>query len=319
VNLATRAAASPTQQPVPVPPTFLPDPTTPSADTTTPAVLLVTACPWTARAVDASLAGVGLATVRVADADGAVGLCAANRVDAVVIDERAAPGATSRGAATCSRLIHAAGVPELPIMVLIREPVDGRTQAELYAAGAWGLAHYPLGTTAWIHQLAGWVRATRSARRRLDDGLLDQTTGLYNARGLEQRAHEIDAAARRTGGALACAVFSIGAPTAWAPIGWFADAPADDGTTAVQRVADACRRVGRASDVFGRLGPTAFGVIAPGADGEGARTLVARIGDALGESAPRHGDLRVGICAVPETRTAGLSVADMLAHAASRA
>lgn len=236
-----------------------------------------------------------------------MGPCASGAVDALLIDERAAGDPRTRGADACGRLVNAGAVP-LPAMVLAREIVDPRQLDALFDAGAWGLATYPFGGGSWVSQLAAWVRRSSVPRA---EGLVDPTTRLYNERGLLRRAREVEAAARRDGSAVACAVFTV-APR----VDGDATGPAERGGLA-QRVADACRSAGRGSDVFARLTPHEFGVIAPGADATGVRRLVDRIGRAIAGTMAAEAALRVGVFAVPNVRLATVSVADMLTLAAT--
>src|SRR5207302_9251526 len=111
---------------------------------------------------------------------------------------------------------------------------------------------YRSGGNAGVQQLATWVRANADRRQRVEAGLVDAETGLYNALGVERRGREVEAAARRFGVALACAAFTM-------------EGAGGDATPA-RTVADACRRAGRASDVFGRMESGEFVAIAPGAD-----------------------------------------------------
>lgn len=271
-------------------------------DARAPKVLLVTACPWTGRTIELALGAAGLATVRVADPHAAESLAAAGSVDALVVDERLTRAGHGSPETVCRALAEASSAPCLPIVLLTHDPIPPAAVDALHLAGVWGVAWFPHGAQSWVTQLALWTRSARAARRQAEAGLVDASTGLYNARGLLQRAAEVDGAARRAGGALACAVFAVEPPRA------------------AQAVADACRRMGRTSDVFGRIGEQDFAVIAPGADASGVRSLVDRIAEALADATPgRPPAMRVGVCAVSDGRLAALSVGDMLAHAASRA
>lgn len=281
-----------------------------------PTVLLVSSCPWTARALEVTLGDAGFAPLCVSDVAHVAPLRGSTGVDALLIDERAVGNATpGDGGADRSAdrsagfAAHVAGIdaPPVPLLALVRDPLTARETAALHAAGVWGIVPYPVGAGAWVEQLALWTRSTRAARRGLDAGLVDPASGLYNLRGLEQRGLEIDATARRQGGPLACGVFALGP----------AIGPRD--RRAVDRaVAEACRRAGRASDVFGRIGDGEFAIVAPGADEAGLRRLVDRIAAAMTADGARRPSLRLGVRAVPDAVDGALPVARMLAEAAQR-
>lgn len=270
-----------------------------------PEVLVLTACPWTARAVDATLREVGLNAAHLRDPDGAVARLGWGAPDAVIVDDsRWTLGRVGGEARDCIELLGALGAPpDVPVLVLARETPSGARVEALLAAGAWGVVPFPLGAPAWVAQLRVWTRAGAAARQRAEAGLVDAVTGLYNARGVERRALEIEAAVRRGSGAgaLACAAFSIETGAA-----------ADDG--AAIRVADACRRVGRGSDVFGRLGGSEFVVIAPGADAPGVRAVVSRVADAVAAD-PAEVRVSVRVHATSKADGATAGVASFLEHA----
>jgi hypothetical protein len=260
-------------------------------------VLLVTPCPWTARAIEASLDALGLATLRAPDMELSARLCAVDAVDAAIIDERTGPYGTNRGAEACQRLLggRAQRTP-LPVMLLARDLPGLRQQEAAFAAGAWGIAPYPAGGQAWVEQLASWVRASGGERRELAKTLVDPATQLYNAEGLARRAREVEASARRAGGALGVGVLT------------FRDGAA---SPTAERVADACRRVGRASDVFGWMSHETLAAVAPGAGAESVRALLRRIAAAAGSRALA----RIGVATVAEVATSPLTASDLLARA----
>jgi hypothetical protein len=262
-----------------------------------PIVLLVTPCPWTARAIEVSLDALGLATLRAPDVELSARLCAADAVDAVIIDERTSPLGTNRGAESCQRLLRSrARYAPLPVMLLARDLPGLRQQEAVFAAGAWGIASYPTSGHAWIEQLATWVRARDAERRDAAGALVDPATQLYNAEGLARRAREAEAAARRVGGPFGCGVITVHGP---------------DALTSAERLAAACRRVGRASDVFGWMDRGTLAAVAPGAGPESVRALLWRIARAADATV----DARVGVAAVEEVTASSRTVDELLAGA----
>ena len=281
-----------------------------SCDSPSPGALIVTPCPWTGRTLEIVLKEHGFAPIRTADATVAAGLCATGTVDAVVVDERMlADGAPTEAGRGRALLQAAAAVPVLPVLLVTHDGPSPRALEAAFEAGIWGLAPYPFGAATWIRQLGVWARAGIEGRRRLEAGLIDPVTALYNAHGLERRAREIDAAARRHGGRVACAVFTVQSTDVGEP----GSGPAFD-----RLIADACRRVGRAADVFARMGTTTFAVVAPETDVHGIEALIRRIGEALDEATESRCTIDSGSFGVADARTASDTVLDLIARAAGR-
>jgi GGDEF domain-containing protein len=83
-----------------------------------------------------------------------------------------------------------------------------------------------------------------------------------------------------------------------------------------------CRRFGRASDAYGRLGPREFAVITPATNADGARRLVDRIRDVLDSLSAVDSDaspLRVHaeFSAVDDYADSQVDAVEMLMRAAS--
>jgi GGDEF domain-containing protein len=161
-------------------------------------------------------------------------------------------------------------------------------------------------------RLAAYVHAKFDADKAREESLLDQSTGLYNIRGLARRARELGSQAFRDREPLACVVF---APEI--------DAPEGDETamlTAVSRLAKVLRDTGRVSDAVGRLGPTEFAVVAQGIGPDGAKGLAERLRRAVmelnNEGGQRFG-MHAGFDAVDNYRQAPIEPSDMMARAAT--
>lgn len=261
--------------PSPVPLTF----SSPVPDDIRATVLLATPCFWTRRALEEVLRRASYSVARAADLDAATIVHLSGAADALIVDERLDAGGTGpfapRGA--------------MPMLYLTRQRLSDAARRNVHRAGYWGFLEYPLGTSAWVEQLGVWVAAARAGRAGADAGLVDRRTGLYNERGLAQRARELDAAARRRDARLACAVFAVepaatGSPRTpyvnGLPLLRHADAPS---SSADEALAEAVRRVGRASDVFGRVGASDFAVLATDTDAAGLRLLLARLARVLAD------------------------------------
>jgi GGDEF domain-containing protein len=90
----------------------------------------------------------------------------------------------------------------------------------------------------------------------------------------------------------------------------------------VARVGDVCRRFGRASDAYGRLGPREFAVVPPATNGDGARRLVERIQDVLDSLSAVDSDaspvrLHAEFCVVDDYADSQVDAVEMLMRAAA--
>jgi len=161
-------------------------------------------------------------------------------------------------------------------------------------------------------KLRTFLEAKRHADRVRRESLIDEVTGLYNARGLERRAREVSSDASRQRQPLACVVFGM-------QVDGLADA-LDAAADLARQISGTFQRVGRTADVVGRMGPLDFGLVAPATTAEGARSLVDRItaaarqGDHLGGSGNGIA-LRAGYCAVSDYGAGEMDVTEMLQRA----
>jgi diguanylate cyclase (GGDEF)-like protein len=193
---------------------------------------------------------------------------------------------------------------------------DGKRLAAL-RAGAWEFLSQPLDGEVLLLKLQSYMKAKRAMDRLSDDSLVDQTTGLYNLRGLARRAREIGAEAARRHESLACVALALDVEPA---------ADSDDQSEEVtarlvEHLGAVCRRSGRLSDAIGRLGQAEFGIIAPATEATGAVRLVERLRGSL-ESEPVdvHGveqplKIRAGYCAVADFSESAVDAVEMLLRA----
>jgi diguanylate cyclase (GGDEF)-like protein len=194
-----------------------------------------------------------------------------------------------------------------PIIATTAEPLTRRKRLEALRAGAWDVFGHPLDAEVLLLKAAAYVRAKIETDEAREHGLVDPETDLYNVRGVLRRIYEEASEATRHRRPLACLVAAL------EPVGDIGEAALAD---AAREAASALRRTGRASDVFGRLGPSEFAVIAPGTDAEGARRLAQRLteatGETEGESRPR---LRAGYAAVGDLAGAEIEPVDLFVRA----
>ena len=241
-----------------------------------PVVVVANDQEWAARSLESLLGPRGYAVLRSASGRQTLGLVRSAQPDALILDTRTQD---IGGLEICRALRTDPQVrPSMPIIITAN---DGSTRAErieAFAAGAWDYCTQPLDGEVLLLKLATFLRAKREADRVRDDSLIDQDTGLYTLRGLARRAQEIGAYASREHLPLSCVAFS--------PLG---DAENEEAQSVrsvdsmVAKLAVACRSQGRASDVFGRLGPLEFGVLAPATDDRGASRLLTRLQKAIAD------------------------------------
>jgi GGDEF domain-containing protein len=176
----------------------------------------------------------------------------------------------------------------------------------------WEYLSLPVDAEALILKLSAFVRAKREIDRSREESLLDDSTGLYNVRGLARRAREMGAEASRRHSALACvAVTASGV----------AENEEMDPRIA-EELGDLCRRTSRASDAVGRLGRSDFAILAPSTDDAGAVRLAERLRLAAlamfgnGNSSGIY-ELRAGYCAYEDFSRSPVDAVELLLRAAT--
>jgi diguanylate cyclase (GGDEF)-like protein len=190
--------------------------------------------------------------------------------DAIILD-MALPDLGGR--VVCERLRQDPRFPlNVPIICTTSAIASRSERLDAYAAGAWELCAEPLDAEVLLLKLDAFVHAKLASDRIREDTLVDEETGLYNARGLARRAREIGGDAIRRSDAVACVVFS--------PEAEFASGDADpveNDREIAETVGRLCQGNARLSDAVGRLGPNEYAIIAPGTAEEGAERIVARL------------------------------------------
>ncbi|HUL03256.1 MAG TPA: response regulator [Gemmatimonadales bacterium] len=252
----------------------------PPSDVTTRLALLVSSDDWSARALQSALQPGGYRALqtwnvretrevmRVARPD--VVLLLANLPDGDAVD-------------LCRWMRHDARVSaSTPVVIIRPAPVSPEQRLDGLRAGAWDVLALPLNPEELRAKLDTYVAAKLDADRAREDGLVDQGSGLYGARGIERRAREMLADALRRQMALACVLISAETgPGDQAPTPSAAAAP-----VVQQHVAGLLRAHGRLSDVIGRWHHDEFAVLAPGTDAGGAEKLAARLARVIETSPP---------------------------------
>jgi len=199
--------------------------------------------------------------------------------------------------------------PDTPIFAVAPSPP---TVPQHRAALRAGVCEFLLEPVDGDH-LAAKLASRLLARDARAGPAVDPATGLYDVQGLARCARDLTRRAFNHRAPLACVVL---APDV-------AEGAVDDSAAAqvLTRVTKVLKTSGRQSDAFGRIGPNEFAIIAPGSDAQGAKTLAARLLEAVeggtgepGDPAPRV-RLHAGYDAVPNARYAPLGPEDLLARA----
>jgi DNA-binding response OmpR family regulator len=158
-----------------------------------PLVLIANDQEWAARSLETLLGPNGYAVLRAYNGRQAVELARSAQPDVVIIDLRLPD---TDGLDVC-RTLRARMVAATPIVVTTSDPSSRAQQVAAFRAGAWDFLVQPLDGDLLLYKLETFVRAKHDADALREDGLLDPSTGLYNARGLARRAREIGADAMR--------------------------------------------------------------------------------------------------------------------------
>jgi PleD family two-component response regulator len=236
-----------------------------------PMVLIANDQEWSARSLESLLAAEGYGITRAFTAAQAIKQAEAVIPDVIILD-RQMPDLD--GAEVCRRLRKDPRIGASTPIIITTAGQAGRAQkAEAFEAGAWDFFGQPIDPEILLFKIRTFLEARKAMESGISDTLLDPATGLYSRKGLDRRAREIIAEARRHQQPVACVVFSPGDPGL--------DAALEKVDDLARRVADFFRSAGRAADAVGRLSALEFGVIAPDTSAEGAARLMERLEQAV--------------------------------------
>ena len=280
-----------------------------------PIVLIIDDQEWSTRSLESVLAPDGFAVMRAYTAQAGLERARVQPPDLVFVSNNL-PDSEAVGlcAALCDEVALSAATP---ILMTSPDPPTREQRLTALHAGAWDYISYPIDAQELLLRLGAYVRAKFEADRARELCLLDESTGLYNFRGLEQRAQELRSQAYREESALACVVIApllMGGTSE-------AEMPLDEKQVAavVEHLGRALRSAGRLSDAIGRLGQSEFAVVAPKTDRSGATQLAERLAAAIrqanGENGGHHMELRAGYHAVPNVREEPVEARNLMAHA----
>ena len=226
------------------PPTYPRDMTEKEGPVRTPLVLIANDQEWSARSLESILGPRGYAVLRAYTGRQALSLARGAQPDAIILDVRLPD---LDGTDVCRALIEDERLSgTVPIIMTSSSTAGRESRMAAYRAGAWDFCAQPLDGEILLLKLDAFIRSKREADRLRETSLLDQRTGLYNARGLTRRATELGADAFRRHAAIACVAF--------APDTNFPDEREDRVEEFAERVADEVssvfRAAGRQSDAI---------------------------------------------------------------------
>jgi PleD family two-component response regulator len=201
-----------------------------------------------------------------------------------------------------------------PVVMTTAGPASRSQRLDAYRAGVWEYLSLPVDAEALILKLSAFVRAKREIDRSREESLLDDSTGLYNVRGLARRAREMGAEASRRHSALACVAVTANIT---------GDMAEDLDPRLAEELGDLCRRTARSSDAVGRLARSDFAILAPATDGNGAVRLAERLREGASVTLFGAGDstggyeLRAGYCAYEDFSKSPVDAVELLLRAAT--
>jgi diguanylate cyclase (GGDEF)-like protein len=232
-------------------------------------VLIANDHEWAARSVESILSAEGYRVVRAYTGRQALETAMDTQPDAIILDLQMPD---LDGLEVCRELrANPLFGPTIPIFVTTAGPSGRAERLEAYRAGAWEFFGQPLDGEAVLLKLKTFLESKAVVDGLRRESLVDETTGLYNRRGLVRRGRELASDAARRGVTLACFVFSPDLPRV-------ADTMAGADRMA-GRMSAIFRASGRSSDAIGRLGGLDFGVITIGSDAAEAEKLIRRLSE----------------------------------------
>ena len=234
-----------------------------------------------ARSIETILTPAGFAVLTVFTGQAALELARRDPPDAFIIDLQAPEIA---GLDVCRSLRGEAHITAAtPIVLITSGAATRQMRLDALRAGASELRSGTLDAEEFALDLGARLSAKFDVDEARRDGLTDARTGVYNARGLERRAHEIAAAAARHHGLFGCAAFvpdtRPGASPGFPELG--------------DLLGRAFHSEARTSDAPARVGLTEFVVLAPETDAPGTARLAERLARAVERAVNTNGGLPI--------------------------
>jgi PleD family two-component response regulator len=271
-------------------------------------VLIASEQEWTSRSLASILAPQGYWVLKAYTRAQTLAHIRRDPPDAIIIDEQLPDG---DGYSLCRDLYEQDMIsPSTPVFLSLPRSPTRRDRLAVLRAGAWACLGEPLDAEELVAALGVFVPAKLDADHARMTGLVDEMTGVYNARGLTRRAEELGAYASRSHAGLGCVLLAPDTEAGAPPL------------ALVRRIAAALRSATRNSDAVGRVSEGAFAVVAVDADAGQARRLAERLAAAI-LAAPTGGDgptvppfrLRAGYHGVPDFHLASIDSAELMLRA----
>jgi PleD family two-component response regulator len=264
--------------------------------------LIATAEEWLARALESVLQPRGYAVLRAASGAETLVQARRGRLDVVVV-ARHLPDL--EGVEVCRALREQALITlSTPIILLTSTPASREQRLAGLRAGALDQLAFPIHADELLLKLDAYMRAKGDADRAREECLIDDVTGLYNARGLERCARELVANARRQHAALACVMLAADPE------------PPDVGMAPGMRhqVSALLHAQVRASDSIGWWDAGQFAVLAPATDAAGVAQLTRRLSQTI-EASLLSLKVRAGYEAIADVHATPIEPETLLARA----
>ncbi|PYO90852.1 MAG: hypothetical protein DMD58_05930 [Gemmatimonadetes bacterium] len=273
-------------------------------------VLFASQQEWTSRSLASILGPQGYQVLRTYTCAQTLAHIRRAPPDAIIIDEELPDG---DGHTLCRELYDEDLIaPSTPVFLVLSHAPTRRDRLAALRAGAWACVGDPLDAEELAAMLGVYVPAKLETDQARATGLVDESTGIYNARGLKRRAEELAAHAARSHSALSCVLLAADTESGTPPL------------ALMRRIAAALRSTARQSDAIGRVGENAFAVVAVDTDAAQARCLAQRLAAAiLAEPAtvgapiptPMPFRVRAGFDGVPDFHTASIDPEELMLRA----
>jgi DNA-binding response OmpR family regulator len=233
--------------------------------------------------------------------------------DAIIVHARLTD---SDGIQLVNRMFAAGVGKEHPVILISEEPLRRELRLEAFRSGVWDCLSAPLNGEELLLKLESYLGASRVARRARESLLLDEASGLYNARGIRRWARELAHSARRYHRPLGCAVFAPAEPREETATS--TPSPTSEAFTAA--IVERLVTLGRTSDIIGRTGPSEFAVLASETGPDGILTMASRFiqpktAEASGSDVDSRLELRAGCFAVPDLAAEHLEPEELITRA----
>ncbi len=277
-----------------------------------PLVLLVNDQEWSLRSLESIIGPRGYAVIRAYNGFQGLERMRSSTPDVIICDLELG----DMNGLEFARNIRNMGLPRyIPLIITTSSNPGRQLRLDALEAGAWDLLAYPLDGQELVLKLKAYAAAKFDADRATDNALMDDSTGLYNMKGLAKRAQELGSHAYRHAEPMACVVFSV------VPNG-AGEATNEALSRAMAAVGDAIKVLGRESDAIGKIGRSGFAVVAPETNKEGAILLAERFSQFLKAQAFDTSDLenfviQAGYDAVSDFREAPMDPTELITRATS--